>query len=429
MGIRGKLALLVPGLVALTVIGVAIGVTEQQRREQMQQMRDRNKQMLEGLGMTAAVHVAQNDMAGLDALVANISHARLDPDLVELAVINQDGRVIAHSDPTRFNELASDDFTRRALLSEDAVASRVEQHLHIGVPARAGVRWATVTAVYSLDRLHATTSKMRGAWLIGAGILGLVISALLFSGLYRLVIRPVRTLTKVARQMGEGVLEARVPPLGTGELGELGDAFNRMAAALAVQRENLEVAVAERTRELQEANARLETLAVTDGLTGVFNHRRFQEALAQEAQRSARNQRKFSVMMVDVDHFKRFNDTLGHPAGDELLRNLARTLKRELRVTDLIARYGGEEFAVILPDTDQDVAHAAAERLRAAVEKDLNPPDRAARVTVSVGVATYAADGDAPQTILIAADKAMYSAKNSGRNRVVAAATLLEKTG
>ncbi|MBX5482055.1 MAG: diguanylate cyclase [Myxococcaceae bacterium] len=429
MGIRGKLALLVPGLVALTVTGVALGVTEAQRREQTREMRQRHEQLLEAVGVTAAAYVAQNDMAGLDALVANVSQQRLDPDLVELVVVNQDGRIIAHTDPTRFNERVDDAFTRRALTSVDPVSERSGDQLRIGVPANAGVRWATVTATYSLQRLNASIARSRGIWLLGAALLGLVICALLFSGLYRVVIRPVRTLTRVARRMGEGVLDERVPPLGAGELGELGETFNKMAAALKAQRENLEHAVAERTRELSEANQRLEKLAVTDGLTGVFNHRRFQEALAQEVLRASRTQRRFSVMMVDVDHFKRFNDTFGHPAGDELLRRLARTLEQELRATDLIARYGGEEFAVVLPDTDKDVALAAAERLRAAVEADLNVPGAEHKVTISVGLATYSADGDTPQAILIAADRALYAAKHSGRNRVVTAASALEQVG
>lgn len=428
MGIRGKLALLVSGLVAFTVIGVSLGVTEAQRREQEREFRQRHALLLESVGVTAAVYVAENDMAGLDALVAHVSQQRLDPDLIELAVIDHEGRVIAHSDPTRFNEEAKDPFTQHAIGAEDSVAEREGDVLKIAVPSRAGVRWATITASYSMARLDAVAMRMRNAWLFGAAILGLSVCLLMLSGLYRMVIRPVRLLQRVARQMEEGQLDASVPPLGRGELGELGESFNKMARALKAERGNLERTVEERTRELREANERLETLAVTDGLTGVYNHRRFQETLAQETLRSARNQRKFSVLMVDVDHFKRFNDTLGHPAGDELLRRLARTLKGTLRASDFIARYGGEEFALILPDTDKEVGLQVAERLRSAVEQELNTSDFGQRVSISVGLATFAEDGEAPHDILIAADKALYEAKHSGRNRVVAAGDVLEKT-
>ncbi len=112
--------------------------------------------------------------------------------------------------------------------------------------------------------------------------------------------------------------------------------------------------MAERTRELQEVNARLERLAVTDGLTGLYNHRRFQETpgVRAVALRAAPTGRP-GVLMVDVDLFKRVNDSMGHPAGDELLRRLAEVLWPKTRQTDLLARYGGEEFAVMLPETPQ----------------------------------------------------------------------------
>ncbi len=429
MGIRGKLAILVAGLVAATVLGVAYTVTDLQRREQTEDMRQGHELLLEAVGSTAAVYIAQNDMAGLDALVANISgQRRLDPDLLELAVISPSGHVLAHSDPTRFNERLTDAFTELALSSEGPVYTREADVMRHAVPARAGLRWGTVISSYSLKRLELGVSRARTAWFFGAALLGLVVSLVLLMGLDRLVVSPVKTLRRVARQMGEGRLEARVPPLGSGELGELGETFNKMAQALLAERENLERKVAERTRELREANERLETMAVTDGLTGVYNHRRFKELLAQETLRSTRNKRAFSLLMLDVDHFKRFNDQFGHPAGDELLRRLCRVLSAELRGTDLLARYGGEEFVIILPDTDKELGAQVAERLRSAVEGQLSTEDWSLPVTISVGIATFAADGDSPDALMIAADQALYEAKRAGRNRVVAARTVLERS-
>lgn len=428
MGIRGKLALLVAGLVAATVLGVAYTVTDLQRLEQTEELRQGHELLLEAVGATAAVYVAQNDMAGLDALVANISGQRkLDPDLLELGVISPDGTVLAHSDPTRFNERLDDPFIRQALASEAPIFLREGDVMRHAVPSRAGLRWGTVIASYSLKRLDLGVSRARTAWFFGAAVLGLVVSLVLLIGLDRLVVVPVKKLRGVARMMGEGQLHARVPPLGSGELGELGDTFNRMAQALLAERENLERKVEERTRELREANERLETMAVTDGLTGVFNHRRFKELLAQETLRSARNKRPFSLLILDVDHFKRFNDALGHPVGDELLQKLCHTLEAELRGTDLLARYGGEEFVIILPDTDKPVATHVAERLREAVERELNGA-WAQPVTISVGLATFASDGETPDGLMVAADQALYEAKRAGRNRVVAARTALERS-
>ncbi len=222
--------------------------------------------------------------------------------------------------------------------------------------------------------------------------------------------------------MGEGHLTQRVPPLSGREMRELSETMNKMAGALQSERENLERSVAERTAELQEANARLQLLAVTDGLTGLFNHRRFQEALNAELIRAERHKRPLSVLMIDVDFFKKINDAMGHPAGDELLRRLAEILGRDLRQSDLIARYGGEEFTVLLPETTKSEAVMVGERMRAAVEAGANLGTALKqKVTVSLGVATYPEDGTTAEGVLEAADQAMYVAKRQGRNRVVGA--------
>jgi diguanylate cyclase (GGDEF)-like protein len=170
----------------------------------------------------------------------------------------------------------------------------------------------------------------------------------------------------------------------------------------------------------------LELLATTDGLTGVQNHRAFQETLMGEVARAYRYRMPLALIMVDVDHFKQYNDTFGHPAGDQVLRTVARLLREHSRTTDVVARYGGEEFAILLPSTDQEGALAQAERLRATIAAAAWPK-RA--VTASFGVATlglddYPPDGDAaPGTLLImAADGALYQSKTQGRNRVSGAA-------
>jgi diguanylate cyclase (GGDEF)-like protein len=279
-----------------------------------------------------------------------------------------------------------------------------------------------VTATYSLEHFEDTLNRTLRQLFIGTLLLFMLLGAALSFGVDRLVVRPIRTLQQTVRRMGEGHLSQRVPPLAGREMGELSQTMNRMAAALQSERENLERSVAERTKELQEVNARLHTLAVTDGLTGVFNHRRFQEALQTELVRAERHKRPLSVLMIDVDFFKKINDAMGHPAGDELLRRLAETLGADLRQTDLIARYGGEEFTVLLPESTKSEALQVAERMRAAVEALSNEGTAwKLKVTVSLGVATYPEDGETGQGVLEAADQAMYLAKRQGRNRVVGA--------
>jgi two-component system, cell cycle response regulator len=170
-------------------------------------------------------------------------------------------------------------------------------------------------------------------------------------------------------------------------------------------------------------HARTRRLASTDGLTEVYNHRTFQERLAQETARANRYSRPLSLLMIDVDHFKVYNDTYGHPQGDIVLQDLARLLREMSRTSDTVARYGGEEFAIILPETDSVSAQKIGQRLREQVErypfagKELMP---GGTLTISVGVATHASAGS-KDALLQAADTALYTAKREGRNRVCVA--------
>jgi len=173
------------------------------------------------------------------------------------------------------------------------------------------------------------------------------------------------------------------------------------------------VAIEQQKWELQEANDRLQSLARQDGLTGLFNHRSFQEALARDVRRAERESGTVSIVLIDVDNFKKYNDSFGHPAGDALLKHFSQLLLACSRESDLVARYGGEEFVVILPATDVDGANLAAERMRSAIENAVWPNRQ---VTASFGVATMDKDLSAPDVLIAAADKALYASKAAGRN-------------
>lgn len=164
---------------------------------------------------------------------------------------------------------------------------------------------------------------------------------------------------------------------------------------------------------------RAEELARRDGLTNLFNHRTFTELLEDEVARTRRFKRPMSLLMLDIDHFKRVNDSYGHQAGDAILKGLSDLLLKQSRAIDRACRYGGEEFAVILPETDAAVAMQIAERLRAEVERQaFDIGGRTINMTVSVGVATYSPQADSPEGLVKAADIALYTAKHAGRNRV-----------
>jgi two-component system cell cycle response regulator len=188
------------------------------------------------------------------------------------------------------------------------------------------------------------------------------------------------------------------------------------------ERKRYERQLAEQQKKLEAANAALEALATSDGLTGLKNRRAFKEKLSEEMRRSSRYQLPISLLIMDVDKFKQYNDTYGHPAGDEVLRRLAAVLQSGARASDFVARYGGEEFVVLLPNTDAEGALMISERLRKMIE-GTSWVERA--VTASGGVATMltTAVGDEALTqqgdILIGeADKALYQSKADGRNRI-----------
>jgi len=173
--------------------------------------------------------------------------------------------------------------------------------------------------------------------------------------------------------------------------------------------------------ELSQAdNRRLEELATTDPLTRLLNRRAMAERLAIETDRSRRFRTEVSVLMIDIDHFKAVNDSAGHPAGDEVLRQLAGLLSEAVRSIDIVARFGGEEFVVILPQTGRDGGMVFAERLRDRIsEHEFDVPGRNLRLTVSIGLATFpAADTTTADDLLARADQALYRAKTEGRNQV-----------
>ena len=289
-------------------------------------------------------------------------------------------------------------------------------------PIFLGQRWGTLVARFSLepftDRLVVLKRTVIALAALSA-LLGWIVTVLL---LERVVVRPVRKLASMARRLGEGELDIRTAYRRRDEIGDLGMSLNTMARRLERYTMGLEGAVRERTADLEAANRELERLATTDGLTGLRNHRFFQDTLEFELKRATRHPRPLTLCMLDVDHFKTLNDTHGHPVGDEALRGLARILERRLRATDIVARYGGEEFAIVLLDTDAEGGLAFAETLAQVVRESDFPGAETqplGRLSVSIGVAAFPEDAEDRAQLIRRADAALYEAKHKGRDRVV----------
>ncbi len=258
-----------------------------------------------------------------------------------------------------------------------------------------GTPWLVVAdipadeAYNQMDRLRLMT-----LWLI-AGIL-LVVSGLAYSvGLF--IVRPLDRLIQGASKVAGGDLAVDLPVTIGGEVGALTRVFNTMVT------------------RLREGRQELEQLSITDQLTGLYNRRHLEHALATECERARRHGHPVSLLLLDIDHFKRYNDTHGHLAGDAVLRQVGQLLRETVRAGDCAARYGGEEFIVILPNTGVDGAVDLAERLRDRLRSENFD---GGTVTASVGVTQSPSKGFTPESLVAAADEALYRAKREGRDRV-----------
>ena len=183
-----------------------------------------------------------------------------------------------------------------------------------------------------------------------------------------------------------------------------------------MEERRLRHALEQEVERRERLESELRQLATTDPLTGAWNRRHFLELAAKEVNRSRRYGRPLAVMLIDIDNFKRINDTLGHSAGDQILTRLARILRRTLRKPDAFGRLGGDEFAVLAPELDEDAARQMAERLREAMEVTLPGADFV--VTISIGVAAWNETEDTIEPAMHRADQALYRSKHEGRNRV-----------
>ncbi|OQX95805.1 hypothetical protein B6I21_03535 [candidate division KSB1 bacterium 4572_119] len=194
----------------------------------------------------------------------------------------------------------------------------------------------------------------------------------------------------------------------------------RVKSLLRIKHLNKELQI--KIRQLENAHVKLKKLAITDGLTELYNYRFFKEQLTKEIIRAERHGSRVSIVMLDIDYFKNYNDTNGHPAGDYVLKTIAGLLRNNIRNLDIAARYGGEEFSLILIETGKDAAGFVSNKIKNLVENtkfryEESQPN--GKLTVSMGVATFPEDGKTFDELVAMADKRLYKAKKGGRNQVV----------
>jgi diguanylate cyclase (GGDEF)-like protein len=241
---------------------------------------------------------------------------------------------------------------------------------------------------------HARQLAVGLGLLLGLGILGLAVR------LAVIMIGPLNGLMEGVRRLKDGETEIRIPVAGNDEMGQLTNAFNDMVKTISEQKERL----------LQET--------ITDGLTGVYNQRYFHEILGKECERARRTQEPLSLLMIDLDHFKEYNDIQGHEMGNELLRRFAAAVRDQLRATDTLARYGGDEFSILLVNATALQAQVIVMKIEETIAKGRFPGARSlpgGRVTMSIGGATMPDNAETSTDLVLKADEALYAAKAAGR--------------
>lgn len=260
-----------------------------------------------------------------------------------------------------------------------------------------------------------------GLFLAATSLLAVTVLAILY--IRRTVVQRINLLSSAMQAHLDGS-SVPIPEQGEDEIAAMGATFAYFVKA----RQQAEQRLAEANRHLQQVNAELEKLSATDTLTGIANRRRFEQALAEEWRRAQRDQYPLAIIMVDVDRFKAFNDTYGHPEGDECLHRVAQALASCLhRSGDLVARYGGEEFILLLPQSNLEQATEVGDRLCTVVQELAIPHQFSCTgvVTVSVGVAALTPRPNTfPDLLIGLADNALYDAKAGGRNSVRVAASV-----
>lgn len=433
-----------------------VGLTVLSARDQLRLAHDEAKrrglEVMRALAVPCAVSLARRELEELDAILARFADTEgRDLDIRWVGIVDAQGQVLAHTEAQRFGTQLADSFTQRAIEAEGPLVEVVGDDdrgsvLRLSMPivtdsVRSGPRWATMTSELELTRLEGRLEQIRLRFLVGGGLIGIVLVVGIWLLLRGLVVSPVMRLADAAERLRQGDLGARVEDIGgNDQMGELSRVFNQMAEQIEGHTEELSLRVEERTKELVRANRqlartnrRLELLAHKDGLTGLLNHRAFHETLANVLADKRGPPRPVSLIMIDVDHFKAYNDRLGHPAGDEVLRRLADHFRAKLRATDHVARYGGDEFAVILPTAAREQSRKIAAKLVTGVpmdDLDHQPEDGLGPLPplgLSLGVATWPDDAQTASELVDRADQALYEAKRRGRGCAVVFGDLEKK--
>jgi two-component system cell cycle response regulator len=379
-----------------------------------------------------ALFVVRDERAAFDRALRNIAVSHVPPLSIavwdiEPEAIRRQLRQIVKAPEIAYVRLS--DTTGHVFEAGDEQMRNAKDAEKLAVPHPGGQPGAIATLELSADRailLRHLVEKVLGL-VVAYGLLSIALCVLIALVLRTELERPLRLLARFTSELSPGNLTrplelSRPVRPWQDEIDLVATGFRTLQDGIHAHVANLDKLVASRTAQLEVALEEIRELTITDSLTGCFNRRHLDLKLAEEVLRSHRAGHPLCLAVCDLDHFKRVNDTFGHPAGDDVLRLASAMLRREVREgIDWVARYGGEEFVIVLPNTAIAEAMLVAERMRCALEESASEhAGREIRVTASFGVAQCRIDDDG-DSLIARADAMLYRAKAAGRNRVIEA--------
>lgn len=415
LGVRQKvlLVLMFVLLTALTVSGWF--ALEEEKDNILKEVKQRGTDISRFVAKSLVYSVVGYDYHTIDLLLKEIVQS---DDVGYSKVVNLKGNTMAEAGNIVMNDsLKMVVFNEKIILDDDIVG-----HLTLG--------FSTTKTMQRLEKQKFSLIK-REAFII------LLIAFGEFIALSFIIIKPVSTISKSLRERKneDGVVIGTIPITSNDEFGDLAKQFNNLSNNLNVANNELKSRVdyaddqliktnnilLARSKELMELNDEFKKLSVTDSLTGLFNRRYFEETLKEEMEVTKRHGDTNSLLVIDIDHFKRVNDNYGHMHGDNVIKMISGVMKGRLRETDVLCRIGGEEFVAICRRADKAAAIELAEDLRKTIEEQVTYTGKdAIKVTISIGIATVTKENidTHAENIFKYADIALYHSKDNGRNRV-----------
>lgn len=374
--------------------------------------------------LSVAVPISSYDNPALGAVVVTLDLHTMRPALKdaeklpqgEVLFLDENGRVLltsyAAETKMKFLELES---LRELQLQQGKVSFflGVNHREVIGLAYLSKILPITVLAERDREAVYADWVQQRNLFLALVSVLILIVLAVAIR-MGRSIVVPLQNLVDATKRIVKGDFDVSLVVGQKDELGLLTQTFNQMTEKLRLH----EAEILAANQAMQRKNQLLETLSITDGLTGLYNRNKLNLIISDQLARYERNKRPFVVLMMDVDHFKQLNDSLGHIAGDEILVAVAKVFTNSIRNVDFAARYGGDEFIIILVETTVDEALKTAERIRSQiVDIYCSTIYKTVEVTLSMGIVQCELSDTTPTILLSRVDEALYEAKRAGRNR------------